>query len=158
MDNQRLMETAVGIFVAIGLASLAMLAMQVSNISAISQQEGYEISARFDNIGSLKIKAPVKMAGVRIGRVVAVSFEQDTFEALVQLRINAAYNQLPTDTSAGIFTSGVLGESYVGLEAGAEEAVLKNNDEIIITQSAVILENLIGKILFDKASGDSGGD
>lgn len=165
MTNPRVIEITVGFFIAVGLAALVMLAMKVSNISAFTDQEGYEISAKFENIGGLKAKAPVAMAGVRIGRVVGVDFDQDSYQAVVRMRISARYDKIPTDTSAGIFTSGVLGESYVGLEPGAEEAVLKEGGQIKMTQSALVLENLIGKFLFEKAATpepggnrDAGGD
>lgn len=152
MGNQRLIEIAVGAFVAVGIAALVMLAMKVSNISGFADQEGYEVTAKFDNIGGLKVKAPVTMAGVRIGRVAGIDFDQEQFSAVVRLHISARYNKLPSDTSAGIFTSGVLGESYVGLEAGAEDQKLAQGSQITITQSAMVLERLIGKFLFDKAA------
>jgi len=152
MANQRLLEIIVGIFIALGVAALAMLAMKVSNISAFADKNGYEITARFQNIGGLKVKAPVSMAGVRIGRVAAIDFDQKNFAAIVHMRINAEYDKLPEDTSASIYTSGVLGENYVGLEAGAEDKVLANGSQITMTQSAMVLENLVGKFLFDKAA------
>ena len=152
MGNQRLIEIAVGAFVAVGIAALVMLAMKVSNISAFGDQGGYEVTAKFDNIGGLKVNAPVTMAGVRIGRVAGIDFDQEQFSAVVRLRIAERYNKLPGDTSAGIFTSGVLGESYVGLEAGAEDQSLVQGSQITITQSAMVLERLIGKFLFDKAA------
>ncbi len=152
MANQRLTEIAVGVFIAIGLAALVMLAMKVSNISALTERDGYEITAKFENIGGLKVRAPVSMAGVHIGRVIGVTFEQETFTAVVKMRIRAEYDKLPLDTSAGIYTSGVLGESYVGLEAGAEEENLIDGGEITLTQSAMILEQLVGQFLLDKAA------
>lgn len=152
MTNMRIIETAVGVFVALGLAALVMLALQVSNISAFADQDGYEVTARFENIGGLKVRSPVTMAGVRIGRVVDIEFDQDRYQALVRMHIGSQYDKLPVDTSAGIFTSGVLGENYVGLEAGAEEDMLKEGGEITITQSAMVLENLIGRFLYQKAA------
>lgn len=152
MTNMRIIETAVGVFIALGLAALVMLALQVSNISAFAEQDGYEITARFENIGGLKARSPVTMAGVRIGRVVGIEFDQDRYQALVRMHIGAQYNKLPVDTSASIYTSGVLGENYVGLEAGAEEDMLKGGDEITITQSAMVLESLIGRFLYQKAA------
>lgn len=152
MASMRLIETAVGVFVAVGLAALVMLALQVSNISAFVDQDGYEVTARFENIGGLKVRSPVTMAGVRIGRVVGIEFDQTRYQALVRMHIGAQYDQIPVDTSAGIYTSGVLGENYVGLDAGAEEAMLKNGSEISLTQSAMVLESLIGKFLFEKAA------
>ena len=152
MEKQRAIEIAVGFFVAIGLAALVMLAMKVSNVAALTEGDGYHVEARFDNVGGLKPKAPVRMGGVRIGRVVGISYDQSDYMAIVTMQINAQFDKLPLDTSAGIFTSGVLGESYVGLEAGAEEEYLTEGDEIELTQSAMILEQLIGKFLFEKAS------
>ncbi|MDX1527984.1 MAG: outer membrane lipid asymmetry maintenance protein MlaD, partial [Gammaproteobacteria bacterium] len=111
-------EIGVGLFVALGLAALLMLAMKVSNLAESSTNGGYELIARFDNIGGLKVRSPVTMAGVRIGRVSAIGFDNQTYEAVVTLSINSTYNQLPADTSASIFTAGLLGEQYVGLEAG----------------------------------------
>lgn len=158
MGKQRLVEIAVGFFIAIGIAALVMLSMKVSNITSFTEQEGYEITAKFENIGGLKVKAPVTMAGVRIGRVVGIDFDQNQFSAVVRMRIAAQYNKLPVDTSAGIYTSGVLGESYVGLDAGAEDKNLTQGSQITITQSAMVLERMIGKFLFDKAADSSKGD
>ncbi len=156
MMNQRVTEIWVGAFVAAGLAALFMLAMRVSNISAFADDEGYSIKARFENIGGLKVRSPVSMAGVRIGRVADIGFDAQTYEAVVTMRISGTYSTLPKDTSASIFTAGVLGENYVGLEAGAQDKYLKEGDEIKITQSAVVLENLIGQFLFNKAQEDKG--
>lgn len=152
--TSRTVEIWVGLFVVAGMAALFMLAMRVSNISAFSDDEGYDITARFENIGGLKIRSPVSMAGVRIGRVADIGFDNTTYEAVVTLRISVNYDKLPKDTSASIFTAGVLGENYVGLEAGASETYLKAGDQLKITQSAVVLENLIGQFLFNKAQED----
>jgi phospholipid/cholesterol/gamma-HCH transport system substrate-binding protein len=151
MLTTRTIEISVGLFIAAGLAALVMLAMKVSNISAFTNQEGYDINANFDNIGGLKVRSAVTMAGVRIGRVANIKFDKKTYEAVVTLRIEANYNTLPKDTSESILTSGVLGENYVGLEPGAEEKYLKGGDTIQLTQSAMVLENLIGQFLFSKA-------
>lgn len=152
MEKQRTIEIAVGIFMALGLAALVMLALKVSNVAALAEGNGYQLTARFENIGGLKVKAPVNMGGVRVGRVVKIDYDQELYKAVVSLQIDDRFRKLPTDTSAGIFTSGVLGESYVGLEPGAEEEYLKEGGEIELTQSAMILEQLIGKFLFDKAA------
>lgn len=156
--KQKQVELMVGIFIAFGIAALVMLAMKVSNIASFTEQEGFEVVAKFNNIGGLKPKAPVSMGGVRIGRVVNVKFDQEQYVAVVHMRILPEYDRIPQDTSAGIFTSGVLGESYIGLEAGAEDQYLKDGSEITLTQSAIVLENLIGKFLFDKAAGDGGAE
>jgi len=160
MLHSRTVEIWVGLFVAAGLAALFMLAMKVSNLTVVSEGEGYNVTARFENISGLKVRSAVTMAGVRIGRVTNIGFDPKTFEAVVTLHIDGKYNQLPLDTSASIFTAGLLGEQYVGLEPGGDMEVLKDGDEITLTQSALILEQMIGQFLFSKASeGDSkGGD
>ena len=151
MVQSRNVEIWVGVFMAAGLVALFFLAMQVSNLSSSSNGEGYELTARFDNIGSLKEKAPVTMAGVRIGRVGGVVFDQETYEAVVTLKIESQYNTIPDDTFAKIFTAGLLGEQYVGLDAGGSEVFLKQGDQISLTQSALVLEEIIGQFLFSKA-------
>ena len=148
----RSVEIMVGIFVALGLAALFMLAMRVSNLSAFNQAGGYDVSARFDNIGGLKVRSPVTMAGVLVGRVAAIELDDKTYEAVVRLSLFPQYDQLPTDTSASIFTAGLLGEQYIGLEAGGEESFLTNGDEIRLTQSAIVLEQLIGQFLYSQAA------
>lgn len=145
-------ETAVGLFVVAGMAALFMLAMQVSNLS-MWQGKGYDLIAYFENIGGLKVRAPVTLAGVTIGRVAAIELDKSRYEAKVTLRIDPRYDNLPRDTSASIYTAGLLGENYVALEPGGEEAFLRPGDEIKLTQSAVILERLIGQFLFEKAQG-----
>jgi phospholipid/cholesterol/gamma-HCH transport system substrate-binding protein len=152
MMHSRSVEIWVGLFVAAGLAALFMLAMQVSNLSVVGDDEGYDVTARFENIGGLKVRSPVSMAGVRIGQVSHIGFDPNTFEAVVTLHISNKFNQLPLDTSANIFTAGLLGEQYVGLEPGGEEDVLEQGSEIMLTQSALVLEQLIGQFLFSKAS------
>jgi len=154
MAKQNMIELSVGAFIAVGIAALAMLAIQVSNMSSFSDGEGYEVVAKFENIGGLKVRSAVSMGGVRLGRVTDVSFDQETFEAVVRMKINNKYNKLPADTTASIFTAGVLGESYVGLEAGAEDEVLTDGGEITMTQSAIILEQLIGEFMVRSASQD----
>ncbi len=148
----RTVEIVVGVFVALGLAAFVMLAMRVSNISALTETGGYPVTARFTNIGGLKVRAPVTMAGVRIGRVTGIGFDERTYEAVVTLTILPRYDQLPVDTSASILTAGLLGEQYVGLEPGGAEQYLDDGDEITLTQSAVVLEHLIGQFLYGKAA------
>ncbi len=152
--NSRTIEVTVGIFVALGFAALLMLALKVGNLTSFNGEAGYTILARFDNIGGLKQRSPVKMAGVVVGRVGNIEFDSETFEAVVDLDIEARYDQMPADTSASIFTSGLLGEQYVGLEAGGDEEVLKEGDTLQLTQSAVVLEQLIGQFLYNQAEGD----
>lgn len=151
MMQVKTLEIWVGVFVAAGLAALFMLAMQVSNLTVVGDDNGYTIKARFENISGLKVRSPVTVAGVRVGRVTAIDFDSQTFQAVVSMRIGAAYNQLPLDTSAAVLTSGLVGEKYVGLEPGGDMDVLKDGGEITLTQSTLVLEQMIGKFLFDKA-------
>lgn len=141
----------VGIFVALGLAALLGLAMKVGNLTTSSIGETYIVTANFENIGGLKPRAPVKSAGVVIGRVSSINFDPKTYEAIVSLNIDKRYS-FPKDTFANIYTAGLLGEQYVGLEAGGDEQSLKNGDKITQTQDAVVLEKLISKFLYSKAS------
>jgi phospholipid/cholesterol/gamma-HCH transport system substrate-binding protein len=156
MGNSRVLEIVVGMFVALGIAALFMLAMKVSNLSSFGADDGYALNARFENIGGLKVMSPVSVGGVRIGRVMAIDFDQQRYEAVVKMLIDPAYNRLPKDTSASIFTAGLLGEQYVNLEPGAEESYLKDGDDIHLTQSSLVMEQVIGQFLFGKAS-ESGG-
>lgn len=148
----RMIEVLVGVFVAIGLASLFMLAMKVSNLSDFSQSGGYQVSARFENIGGLKVKSPVTVSGVRVGRVVGIDYDSSEFNAVVSMNIEDQYSDFPSDTSASIYTAGLLGEQYIALEPGAEEEVLKSGDTIYHTQSALVLENIIGDFMVKMTS------
>jgi phospholipid/cholesterol/gamma-HCH transport system substrate-binding protein len=141
----------VGLFVLIGMAALVFLALQAANLLTLSFQPVYKVSARFDNIGGLKPKAAVKSAGVVVGRVDGISFDDKTFQARVDLAMDKRY-QFPKDSSLKILTSGLLGEQYVGVEAGADDKLLAAGDTITTTQSAVVLENLIGQFLYNKAA------
>ena len=154
MGNLKKLELAVGTFIALGLAAFFMLAMKVSNIAELGEDKGYKITARFENIGGLKVRAPVTLAGVRIGRVVGIDLDTRSYEAVVTLSIEPHYNQLPTDSSASILTSGVLGEQYVGLEPGGMEEYLKNGGSLKLTQSALVLEKLIGRMVTNAVSGE----
>lgn len=155
MFQSKTVEVAVGIFVAAGLGALFVLAMKVSNLSTFNDDKGYPVIARFDNIGGLKERAPVTMAGVRIGRVEKIGFDNETYEAVVTLNINSQYNHVPKDSSANIFTSGLLGEQYISLEPGGDDKYMSANDSFKITQSALVLEQLIGQFLFNTAEGGS---
>lgn len=146
----RSIELSVGIFVGIGLAALFMLAMQASNLSSFSSDGFYEISARFDNIGGLKVRSAVKVSGVKVGQVAEIAYDSETFEAVVIMNVDEKYSQFPRDTIASIFTSGLLGEQYIGLEPGGDLKLLEHQSEIRHTQSAVVLEQLIGQFLFSK--------
>ncbi len=145
--NTKSTEILVGLFVAIGLASLFMLAMKVSNLNIYNNDEGYEIIANFDDISGLKIKSPVTMSGVRIGRVSDITFDSEIFEAVVKIRIESQYKTLPKDTSASIYTAGLLGEKYIGLEAGGDEENLQQGDKLKLTQSSLVLEKLISRFV-----------
>ena len=148
--TRKAIETTVGLFLLIGVAAMMWLALKVGNWSLVATHD-YEVTARFDNIGGLAVKAPVTMAGVTIGRVTSIGIDADDYSARITLQIDQAYDNLPTDTSAAILTSGLLGAQYVGLDPGAEETYLEDGDRIEITQSAVVLEHLIGQILIRTA-------
>ena len=141
----------VGLFVAMGIAAVLFLSLKVGNLSASSFAESYAVEAEFDNIGGLKPRAPIKSAGVVVGRVADVHFDTQSYRAVVVLSLRKEY-PFPRDTIASILTSGLLGEQYIGLEAGGDERMLKEGDRIRITQSAVVLEKLIGQFLFNQAS------
>lgn len=140
----------VGLFVVAGIGALLFMALKVGNMSSVRMADSYQVSAHFDNIGGLKVRAPVKSAGVVVGRVTGISFDDQTYEAEVVLSLDKRY-AFPKDTSASILTSGLLGEQYIGLEAGGDSVKLANGDRVRLTQSAVVLENLIGQFLFSKA-------
>lgn len=152
--NRSTIDLWVGFFVALGLGALLFLALKVGNMASASTGETYTLQARFDNIGGLKVRAPVKSAGVVVGRVTEIKFDGEKFEAVVMMKVDRRY-QFPKDTSASIMTSGLLGEQYVGLEAGADAVKLADGDSIKLTQSAVVLENLIGQFLYSKAADGS---
>jgi len=153
--NRSTIDLWVGIFVAAGFAGLLFLALKVGNLASFSTDPTYQVQARFANIGGLKVRAPVKSAGVVVGRVGDVRFDNESFEAIVSMNLSAAY-QFPRDTTAKILTSGLLGEQYVGLEAGGDGMMLKSGDRLRLTQSAVVLENLISQFLFKSAAEDKG--
>ena len=148
--NKTKLDLWVGLFVIAGIAALLYLALKVGSTNTINTSNSYEVIAQFENIGGLKPRAPVKSAGVVVGRVADIAFDNKTYEATVTLRIDKRY-AFPKDSTASILTSGLLGEQYVGLEAGGDSAKLKEKDHILITQDAVVLENLIGRFLYGKA-------
>jgi phospholipid/cholesterol/gamma-HCH transport system substrate-binding protein len=156
MMKRNALDLWVGVFVAIGLGALLFLALKVGNLGSFSAAKTYQVRANFDNIGGLKKRAPVKSAGVVVGRVEDIDFDTKTYEAAVTMSIDSRY-EFPKDTSAKILTSGLLGEQYVGLSAGGDTAMLKDGETLKLTQSAVVLENLISQFLFSKAAdGNSG--
>ena len=149
--NRSTIDLWVGIFVVLGIGALLFLALKVGNLATFSSSQAYNVQARFANIGGLKIRAPIKSAGVVVGRVADIRFDNESYEALVSMNLDYHY-QFPRDTTAKILTSGILGEQYVGLEAGGDGVMLKEGDRIRLTQSAVVLENLISQFLFNKAA------
>lgn len=146
----------VGLFVLIGAVSILFLALQSANLLSLSFEKTYRVTARFDNAGGLKPKAAVRSAGVVVGRIESITFDDKTFQANVQLALESRY-AFPKDSSMKILTSGLLGEQYVGIEPGGDEKNLTDGDLVTQTQSAVVLENLIGQFLFNKAA-DGGSD
>ena len=145
----------VGLFVLVGAAAILFLALQSANLLSLSFQSTYQVFAKFDNIGGLKRQAAVKSAGVVVGRVESVTFDDKSYQAVATLSLESRY-AFPKDSSIKILTSGLLGEQYVGIQAGADEKNLAPGDTITSTQSAVVLENLIGQFLFNKAADASG--
>jgi phospholipid/cholesterol/gamma-HCH transport system substrate-binding protein len=141
----------VGLFVCAGIGALLVLALKVGNMSGFSVADTYKVYAEFDNIGGLKPRAPVKSAGVVVGRVSEVAFDNKSFRARVTLHVDKRY-QFPKDSSASILTSGLLGEQYIGMDGGGDEQMLKEGDRLLITQSAVVLEKIIGQFLYGKAA------
>jgi len=149
--QRKSLDLWVGLFVLLGAIALFFLAMKAGNMSSLSFDKTYPVITRFDNIGGLKPRAPVKSAGVVVGRVGAINFDDKTFQATVTLELEQKY-KFPKDTSAKILTSGLLGEQYIGLEPGGDTQNLAAGDRITMTQSAIVLENLISQFLFSKAS------
>jgi phospholipid/cholesterol/gamma-HCH transport system substrate-binding protein len=152
--NRSTIDLWVGIFVMMGIGAILFLALKVGNLVSVGAAPGYRLEANFDNIGGLKLRAPVKAAGVVVGRVEAIRFDPKTYQAVVRMKIDEG-TEFTADTIASILTSGLLGEVYVGLDAGGDTTMLANGAVIKKTQSAVVLEKLIGQFLFDKAA--SGG-
>lgn len=144
----------VGIFVVAGLAAILFLALKVGNMSGFDSGSAYTVKGAFDNIGGLKPRAPIKSAGVVVGRVSDIGFDPKSYEAVVSMNLDARY-QFPKDSSAAIMTSGLLGEQYIALEAGGEEKMLADGDKLKLTQGAVVLENLIGQFLYNKSDSES---
>jgi phospholipid/cholesterol/gamma-HCH transport system substrate-binding protein len=146
-------EILVGLFVLLGMLGLVFLAMKAANLGSVGGGDTYRVMARFDNIGGLKARAPVRSAGVTVGRVTAISLDPKTYQGVVSMELERAF-QFPKDSAAKILTSGLLGDQYIGLEAGGDDQPLAPGDTVAQTQSAVVLENLIGQFLTSKA--DSG--
>src|SRR5713101_3111058 len=151
MMTRKELDLWVGIFAVIGIGALLFLSLMVANLASFSAADSYQVNAKFENIGGLKVRGPVKSAGVVVGRVADIRFDNESYEAIVTINLGYEY-QFPRDTTAKILTSGILGEQYVGLEAGGDGVMLKNGDRLRLTQSAVVLENLISQFLFNKAA------
>ena len=153
MNRNRQIEIWVGFFMAAGFVALFILAMQVSNLGAAYSGDSFEVNARFDNIGGLKTKAPVTIAGVEVVRVSDIYYDADDFRAVVVLAIQDQYSErIPTDTFAKILTAGLLGEQYIGLDPGGSERFLEQGSEIAMTQSALVLEEVVGQFIFGKGA------
>jgi phospholipid/cholesterol/gamma-HCH transport system substrate-binding protein len=155
MMTRKELDLWVGIFAVIGIGALLFLSLKVANLASFTTADTYRINASFDNIGGLKVRAAVKSAGVVVGRVGEIRFDNGTFEAVVAMDIDGRY-QFPKDSSAKILTSGLLGEQYISLSPGGDSANLKNGETLKLTQSAVVLENLIGQFLYSKAAEGDG--
>ena len=149
--SKRGIETLVGLFVLLGILAVTFIALKAANLASFGARDGYVLQARFDNIGGLKVRAPVRSAGVVVGRVTSIRLDPKTFQGLVMMEVERDL-QFPRDTSAKILTNGLLGDQYIGLEAGGDDKNLSAGDTVTQTQSAVVLENLISQFLFNKAS------
>ena len=152
--NSRNAEISVGLFIILGIAALAMLALKVSNITQAGSSESYSVTASFENIGSLKVRSPVRMGGVLVGRVSNISLDDEYLSPIVTISIFKTYSKIPTETSASILTAGLLGEQYLSLSPGGDEEYLTEGDQIEDTQSALVIEELIGQFLFNDSSDD----
>jgi phospholipid/cholesterol/gamma-HCH transport system substrate-binding protein len=154
MRQTRSVEIGTGLFVLLGMTSLFFLTTQTTGSDDFRAESVYTVEARFENVGSLRERAPVTMSGVTIGRVTEVAFDPASLEAVVHFVIDAKYDQIPDDSDASILTSGILGSQYIGLQAGGSDMYLDEGSEILFTQSAIVLENLIGKFLVKTGSSD----
>lgn len=158
MRQTRSVEIGTGLFVLLGMSSLFFLTTQTTGGNDFKAESVYTVEARFENIGSLRTRAPVTMSGVTIGRVTEVTFDPDSLEAVVRFVVDSQYDHIPDDTDASILTSGILGSQYIGLQAGGSDMYLEDGSEILFTQSALVLENLIGKFLVNAGSSDEESD
>jgi phospholipid/cholesterol/gamma-HCH transport system substrate-binding protein len=155
MRQNRAIDVSTGLFVMLGVAAILFLVTQISNREFTTQGKSYTVVAQFDNVGGLKVGAPVKMAGVTIGRVAAIGYDMKLFKAVVNMGIDRRYDQIPNDSDASIYTAGLLGGQYIGIEPGGSEDYLKDGDRIEFVQNAIVLENLISKYLFGQAIKES---
>lgn len=153
MQHSKTQDTLVGLFVACGIAALFYMALQISNLGTYTSDDSYTVIARFQNSGGLKVKSPVSLAGVRIGRVSSITLDKESHESVVEMRIESKYNNLPDDSGASIYTAGLLGEQYISIDPGSSEEFLKDKSKLDITSSAIVLEEMIGKFMLNKAEG-----
>ncbi len=151
MRQTRTIELSTGLFVMLGFAALFFMVTQITNKGLVWREQNYRLSARFDNVGGLKVGSPVSIGGVTVGRVDAIDYDVQTYKAVARLAIQHRYDKIPNDSDVAIYTAGLLGGQYVGFTPGGSETYFKDGDQIELTQSAVVLENLISKFLFDKA-------
>jgi phospholipid/cholesterol/gamma-HCH transport system substrate-binding protein len=159
MRQSRAIDVSTGLFVLLGLTAILFLVTQITNREFALRSDSYRLTAQFDNIGGLKAGAPVSMSGVTIGRVESIGYDMHLFKAVVTLRIDAAYDRIPNDSDASIYTAGLLGGQYVGMTPGSSEDVYRNGDTVEYVQDAIVLEKLISKYLFSQAGkGQEGGD
>ncbi len=154
MQQTRTVEIGTGLFALLGLGALFFLTTQTTGGDDFDAEEIYTVEARFENVGSLRPRAPVAMSGVTIGRVTSITFDPVSLEAVVEFVIDSTYSQIPEDSDATILTAGILGSQYIGLQAGGSDIYLEDGSEIMFTQSAIVLENLIGKFLVNAGGGD----
>ena len=155
MQQTRATEVGTGLFTLLGIGALLFLVTQTTGGNDFNEDEVYEVTARFQNVGSLKPRAPVAMAGVTIGRVTEIEFDPVMLDAVVTMVIENRYDQIPDDTDASVLTAGLLGSQYIGLQPGGSDIYLAEGDEVLFTQSAVVLENLIGKFLVNRDTDDT---
>lgn len=152
MRQARAIELSTGLFVMLGFASLFFMITQITNRGLVFREQNYHLTARFDNVGGLKVGAPVSIGGVTVGRVESIDYDIKNYKAVVRLAIQSRFDHVPNDSDVAIYTAGLLGGQYVGLSPGGSETYFKDGDQIDLTQSAVVLENLISKFLFDRAA------
>ncbi|MGZ4958829.1 MAG: outer membrane lipid asymmetry maintenance protein MlaD [Methylomonas sp.] len=153
MQHSKTQDTLVGLFVAIGIAALFYMALQVSNLGTYTSDDTYTVIAHFENSGGLKVKSAVSIAGVRIGRVSSITLDKESHESVVEMRIESQYDNIPEDSGASIYTAGLLGEQYISLDPGSSDVFLKDKSKLDITSSAIVLEEMIGKFMLNKAEG-----
>jgi len=151
MSQTRTIELSTGLFVMLGFAALFFMVTQITNKGLVWHEQNYRLTARFDNVGGLKVGAPVSIGGVTVGRVEAIDYDSKNYKAVARLAIQSRYDKIPDDSDVAIYTAGLLGGQYVGITPGGAETYFKDGDRIELTQSAVVLENLISKFLFDRA-------